>query len=463
MSDQESKYKESLVSQDVLDELMKEAESDTTSGESKDLDLVSPEDIARLLGDGDSGGAEPESSESSDLDQVSQDDIDALLSGEELGGGEPPENDSAGDDSLISQEDIDALLAGGSEPAPAEDAPDVSDPPVTDTSQTDLISQEDIDALLSSTPADDTPADETSGESLISQDDIDALLAGAGEDDPFDTAAPEEDALISQEDIDNLLNSSDDDTPVEAGGEDSEAEKLITQDDIDRLLSDDDLGDSGADDGGTEVSQGEIDKLLNADTTDHPEVEIESPDQVILEQGEPEQDSDGNKPFYKSKLFISIAASLLICVLIGGGTGIYMMKSGGPDPVDEPAVVQESQETLGTETTVESVAEMALDDTEMVSLEMKDFVVPAPVGMKGVSYIHMDLSLEIVDVTSNPIKGYEPFFRNIVYEVLKKALSLQNKEGIIEADLIEMIRTALDDALSEGSVGEIDFLTFKLT
>ena len=456
MSDQDSKYADSLVSQETLDSLMKEAEAAPTDLEdSKDLDLVSPEDIAKLLGDG--SDSEPES----DLDLISQDDIDSLISGEELGSTGTGDSGSS-DDALISQDDIDALLNGGG-------VVEESEPAVSEASESDLISQDDIDALLGGSAPEDQSVDEDAealpDETLISQDDIDALLSGAGGGEEEQPASePEEEVLISQDDIDNLLQESGELSPVE----DEEPEQLITQDDIDKLLSDEPTPDDArsvdeADDVESLVSQDEIDKLLNADVEEVGDVAGEVSDQVILEKGDQNDDEKrGIRKLLTSKIFIGGLAAVFILIVVGVSVKVFM---GPPDKkiVDTEVVDEEPQDELAeTEQPEEEFAE-DLADSSFIAVEMKDFVVPAPLSLKGVSYISLDISLEIVDVTSNPIKGYEPFFRNIIYEVLNSALTLQSESGIIEADLINMIKRALDDALSEGSIGKIDFLGFNVT
>jgi len=455
MSDQDSKYADSLVSQETLDSLMKEAEAVPTDlEESKDLDLVSPEDIEKLLGGG--SDSEPES----DLDLISQDDIDSLISGEELGSTGSGDSGSS-DDALISQDDIDALLNGGG-------VVEESEPAVSEVSESDLISQDDIDALLGGSAPDDSAVDEDAealpDETLISQDDIDALLSGAGGDEEEPASEPEEEVLISQDDIDNLLQESGELSPAE----DDEPEQLITQDDIDKLLSDEPTPDDvqsvdAADDVEALVSQDEIDKLLNADVEEVEEMAGEVSDQVILEKGDQGDDEKrGLRKLLTSKVFIGGMAAVFLLIVVGVSVKLFM---GPPDKkiVHTEVVDEAPQEELAeTEQPDEEFTE-SLADSAFIAVEMKDFVVPAPLSLKGVSYLALDISFEIVDVTSNPIKGYEPFFRNIIYEVLNNALTLQSESGIIEADLINMIKRALDDALSEGSIGKIDFLGFNVT
>jgi flagellar basal body-associated protein FliL len=94
---------------------------------------------------------------------------------------------------------------------------------------------------------------------------------------------------------------------------------------------------------------------------------------------------------------------------------------------------------------------------------MNGFIVTAPVKVEKIAFIAVDLSIDFIDVSTDPIKDYEPFFRNIIYEVLKKALVLESELQVNEADLKKMIIEALNDALAEGAVDNVNFTSFKLS
>lgn len=436
MSEAESKYSESLVSQETLDELMKEAEDQpqpaNVGDETADLDLVSPEDIEKLLETSSSGADNNE--DESELDLISQDDIDSLISGEELSGaGSSDSGDS--DDALISQDDIDSLLGGA-------------------------------DSFDSS---DSGGGEETSEDSLISQDDIDALLSGGDalkdNEDSVESVSDDSDAsLISQEDIDSLLNDV-------GSSEDTDEEQLVTQDDIESLLANDDVAEKPeavVDTGEKLVSQEDIDKLLNADIDDDVEESEDAieavVDQVILEKSDDDQAEEGKKDLKKwltNKIVIGCTVAAL--VLIVAGVGFVVFSGSSDTEIVEIDVVEEAQDEVVVSLDEETPEIQDLTEDVFVIVELKDFVVPAPLAMKDISYISLDLSLEIVDVTSDPIKGYEPFFRNIIYEVLNRALELQSESRVIEADLVRMIKKALNDALSEGSINKVSFVEFNIT
>ncbi len=500
MSETDSKYADSLISQDALDGLMKEAEELSLEqvekgGESKDLDLVSPEDIEKLLEKTSDGKSDDQ--DESDLNLISQDDIDALISGEELSGSVSTETEDS-DDSLISQDDIDALLGGVDISEKADEAGNTDDsedslisqgdidalsgeediPEKTDAagntegSEDSLISQDDIDALLAGadTPqkSDVTGNTEESEDSLISQDDIDALLSGDVTDtsDELVIADDTDTSLISQEDIDSLLN--------DVGSEkDNEDGQTITQDDIENLLANDEnesVANADSYTGEKLVSQEDIDKLLNADIDDtNDEVIGAVVDQVILEKGDEEKTDSQKKrlnEWLTTKKLIGCAVGAVLLIVAGISIAVF---SGSPEEeiveteIVEAEIVESNQEEVVVGFEEEMFQTNDLAETVFITVELKDFVVPAPLAMKNISYLSLDLTLEIVDVTSDPIKGYEPFFRNIIYEVLNKALELQSESRIIEADLIRMLQKALNDALSEGSINKVSFKEFNIT
>lgn len=439
MSEAEGKYSESLVSQETLDELMKEAEDQpqpaNVDDETADLDLVSPEDIEKLL-ETSSAGADNNEDES-ELDLISQDDIDSLISGEELSGvGSSDSGDL--DDELISQDDIDSLL-GGADSLESSDSGGGED-----SSEDSLISQDDIDALLSG------------GDALTDNEDRVEIIS----DDPDDSDA----SLISQEDIDSLLNDV-------GSSEDTAEEQLVTQEDIESLLANDDVAEKPeavVDTGEKLVSQEDIDKLLNADIDDDVEESEDAieavVDQVILENSDDDQVEEGKKDLKKwltNKVVIGCTVAAL--VLIVAGVGFVIFSGSSDTEIVEMDVVEEAQDEVVVSLDEEISEIQDLTEDVFVIVELKDFVVPAPLAMKDISYISLDLSLEIVDVTSDPIKGYEPFFRNIIYEVLNRALELQSESRVIEADLVRMIKKALNDALSEGSINKVSFVEFNIT
>lgn len=316
---EESKYESSLLSQDIIDQLISEDPVDvpaqpaeiTADAEDSSMDLISEDEIEKLMNSAslDSDSSPGGESTGDDSGLISQDDLDSLFNSVEKS---TPDDDVDGlvsqgdidsllsevpqeeagtvdedDLSLISQNDIDQLISGaldmdGSKPADPSPEPGQPEPAEDAGGDIDgLVSQDDIENLLNAgAPEEEAVTEDDLG--MISQGDIDSLLNASPEDTPAEGAATEEDepGMISQDDIDSLLNAAPEEGPAEeAAAEAAEGEAgMISQDDIDSLLN------SGPDDISTEaplsleddssmISQTDIDDLLNADTEAAPAAE----------------------------------------------------------------------------------------------------------------------------------------------------------------------------------------------
>ncbi|MBU1168196.1 MAG: hypothetical protein KKD44_01390 [Proteobacteria bacterium] len=510
MAGTDSKYKDSFISQDDLDRLLKEADSlslEAFAGPGQETDFspveddaISQDDIDALLSLADKDSV----TAAQDSDVISQDDIDALLAGNIAPAPQPDDDidDEPADLDLVTPEDIEKLLR--SEPVEqnisALESSDLSGGDLDTITQEDLrsltesneikaesgldqddddslISQEDINALLSGAGNVDTQSnepqnaeetilpvlDENEEDSLISQEDIDSLLAGAGlEDDKAVIAQQEEETnLISQEDIDKLL----------LGTNEEAEETLIDQEDIDRLLSSSSPFDGQSMDefSGQDklISQEDIDRLLNEDLSEAEITDDRPMDQVILEEPpaktKPGRDKKNTTSvWYRSRLFVSMAAATMVVLVSLIALMIMSGKSEKPLAQNDTADTIEALDNQATRPDPLPVEIPPSRIPDIITVTMNEFIVPAPAKIKGLSYITLSLTLEIADAPVNPIKDYEPFFRNIVYEVLNKAFILQSDSKIVETDLKKMIKDALNDALSEGSISKVDFSDFKV-
>lgn len=426
-----------------------------------DLDLVTPDDIKKLLQaesfsmDETVDRTDDISADEQDepLDSITDDDIKALLLGTDLTSDLQPEA-SDGDDSveLITQDDIDALLAGVDKEEKKNRAQDrEQDKPMPDMGTVDnLISREDIDNLLNVTgestggtsfSGSSENQSSTSEDNLISQEDIDKLLMGK-----YQEPEDEETTLIDQEDIDRLLSSArpfGEDRPMRG----PEPEKLISQEDIDRLLQEDER------------------EKEKTDEDIHDQVILEKLDKLDIVEKKPakkvkEKVATEKKPLPKKKILVALAAACLILAVGAGSFYVYKIKShGGENVVAEHGASESAHEA--SVTTGESHDKTTVETLETISITMNDFIAVAPAGSKGSSYISLSLTFQIAEIPENPVKEYEPFFRNIVYEVMNKALTSQSESAVAEADLKTMIMDALNGALSQGSVSVLEFVDFE--
>ncbi len=408
-----------------------------------DLDLVSPEDIRKLLLSEEVGetGADREESP----DSITDEDIKALISGTDLESESRSSDDSDSDSDLITQDDIDALLAGvdkdvKKKPGKSAEAP----APMADTGTVDnIINPADIDSLLNGTGESAGPsaskAEEGGEESnLISQDDIDKLLMGKYQ----EPEEEEETTLIDQEDIDRLLSSA---RPFSEEGpaKSQEPDKLISQEDIDRLLQEDDR------------------EKEKTDDDLHDQVILEKLDKLDIDEVEAPQktkEKKEKKPFPKKKVMIGLAVACLLAAVGAGSFYVYRLKTGDvQSTVRDTAEKGQGQDIQHAE----GHGESDIPILETYTVTMNDFVAVAPALGKGSSYISLSLTFQIAETPENPVKEYEPFFRNIVYEVMNKVLTSQGETAVVEADLKTMIMDALNGALAQGTVSTLEFIDFE--
>jgi flagellar basal body-associated protein FliL len=465
-SGQESK-EDDLVTQDDIDALL----SNRPSSKKKsvpapepepelddvlsDLDLVTPDDIKKLLQAESFSMDETDDEQDEPLDSITDDDIKALLAGTDLTSDlQSTAKDDDDSVELITQDDIDALLAGvDKEEKKSRVKNREDDKPMPDMGTVDnLISRDDIDNLLNGTgeSAGDSfggsseSQSSTSEDNLISQEDIDKLLMGK-----YQEPEEEETTLIDQEDIDRLLSSArpfGEDRPARG----PEPDKLISQDDIDRLLQEDER------------------EKEKTDEDIHDQVILEKLDKLDIDERKPTKKVKGKgtekKPLPKKKILVALAAACLILVVGAGSFYVYKIKfhSGKnvlPEVAEQHGIKENEHEaSVGTG---KRHGETAGEMLETISITMNDFVAVVPQAAKDSSYISLSLTFQIAETPENPVKEYEPFFRNIVYEVMNKALTSQGESAVAEADLKTMIMDALNGALNQGSVSVLEFIDFE--
>ena len=387
-----------------------------------DLDLVTPEDIRKLLmpdtppagsskDPWSDGGAE-------DLESISDDDIRTLISGLDAETEAFPSEDEP---QVITQDDIDSLLAGVNKTG------DQSTPSIDTDSLDDQISPNDIDRLLKGTGETRGGDGSDTEDNLISQDDIDKLLMGKYQE------PEEETTLIDQEDIDRLLSSA---KPFgdEQPAKNKEPEKLISQEDIDRLLQEDER---------------EKDKT---EDEYHDQVILEKLDKEKEKKTRPAKKPKDKKPIPKKRLFMALAAVCLLAV--AGAVSFFLFKGNAGDSPSPQTDVTATHDPVRTN-------HETPPSPGSVTVTLNYFVAMAPPGTKGISYITLSLTFQIDDTPENPVKEYEPFFRNMIYEAMNKALSSQTEVPVAEGDLKTLIMDTLNGSLSQGSVSALEFTGYE--
>jgi len=322
----------------------------------------------------------------------------------------------------------------------------------------------------------------------------DGMVVDLGEDDDLQDELENIENDELQGDIDDLLDDS------EEGGagddEDWEQDSLISQDDIEELIKssenedEDALGDLDSPDPlddydgkGREDNKGE-------DDDEEEEEDEEADSKVILEEAEEqEEDSKAEKKSKKkkkkrsikiSKKLIVIAASVIVFIGVGFLAGFYFLKGDqkvtpNQEIVSEVMTINDSRDNAGKETVVKTI-EIDIDQKtsdQKVSqpmskgslfepLVMKDFVILAPDTIEDLAYIEADIN---IDYSNNKayyeIKENMPFYRDVVYLAVKKALDSAKGNIITEPDLLAIVKKALIKALPPGAIKRVGFNSFK--
>ncbi len=510
MSDEE----ESLLSQDDIDNLMNFdlADDQDDGGEMSQDDIdnfmggdgdddgeLSQDDIDRLMGGGNtSGEPEPEEEEG----ELSQEDIDRML-----GKSTASEDDDDEDISeLISMDDIQkAINSGGEEPESSQvQVPEETSVPQGQSAREENEGEEEdeSDYIIDASEAGDME------DNLILKEVLDALMEGPLEDIPqeavteseageanedtandtearaiFDPASQRSESAqedqtpvileddmadpeidpdeITQQDIDSLLMESDDEVPA---GED-EDDILISQDDINTLLM--------------VVDQEDEDLLGDMDGEQNPDFEAfedsaEGMDDqpVVLEgmdneKGEQGKESSSGKPWFASKLFL-VAASVLLFVAIAVPATYFLIFSG--DQETSVAGVQgESfvQAPLMGELD-EYGPEMTIDTDEFAGMRssgqlvLKGFIVPVADSSNELAYVEADVSIDYTDQRiPDEIHANIAFYRDIVFDAIKKAVGKDKKAEVTAAALIWAVETNLKKVLPERFIERVEFSSFS--
>ena len=128
--------------------------------------------------------------------------------------------------------------------------------------------------------------------------------------------------------------------------------------------------------------------------------------------------------------------------------------------IEEPVI--ESIEVNADKPSKSKVFRPMPKDTILQPLVMKNFVILAPETIEGLAYIEADIK---IDYSTNnayyEIKENMPFFRDVVYLAIQKALASTKGDKITESDLLVIVKKALQKAMPEGSIKNVGFNSFK--
>jgi pilus assembly protein FimV len=507
---------DTLISQEDIDELLNssfldgedslfDARQDEMPGGTDDDEIgeLSQNDIDSLLN---TVSRESESSQEDELAASVED---------------TPDDDYQDDDDyleLVSLDDIERLMGVGSqensdgadtssaleEDKPMDEEP-VQPPPdprfepgldqemVIDESQAvsiedNLVSQATIDRLLAGAPQPDLEFEfaseqvsfpEPGPSSEIEPDptpDLSFDRLSDSEPDPASNMAPgpppstfagDEIDTIAQEDIDDLLR---EDSPDDGSDRESQGDDLISQDDIDELLNTSEEED--------EDIIGDLDNDLYM-TTDPGEEEDDH--QVVLEEAgkdlSPAQaSSDSPVPapvhqWYQSRHLM--AACLAVVMVLAALPMVYFgffaeKKSDLPsmtqvDGISEPG--RSEVLTVQPDLAGENMAQGGVTQRNLAprpgNIILENFVLLVPNGKTGISYVTASLSIDYSDArAANEINDHLPLYRDIVFEAMGKVLASQKIDKVTEADFLSNIKAALNLNLSGTYVEQVNFSAF---
>ena len=322
----------------------------------------------------------------------------------------------------------------------------------TEEKNTDFISQDDIDSLLSQDDEEDLEAETAVAEAMPEETEpaVESEASGEKKDSDF----------ISQDDIDSLLS--------QAEEEDLEAENAAAE----AMLAETEASDGESskepdqllDGGGVEEDDEISDRVILEDVPDVPD----EPDESDESDESDEPAAQKSRWGIKKLLLVASPVALIICGVLGFVFFSYLRK-----PADEGQQAVQSysiarQESGKKTETVKILKEAVnLDEPAPVAaahfIELKKFLVPAPMQRKDLTYVTADVSIELTTSSaSRLIKDHSAFYRNIIYDVLKQALTVRDKSKINEISLKIAILKALNSALPERSIKDVIVSTFLM-
>ncbi|MBF0468117.1 MAG: hypothetical protein HQK61_04415 [Desulfamplus sp.] len=483
------------LSQDDIDRMLNAQTSDESDAISDSIDadddddgafdLVSQDDIDKLM------GTDLTDDPGSDLDSMSDMDIDDLdvnipLPADDDIEPEPADIDSSEtvideseawniQDCLITQDTIDNLLSSRDEDV------DISSQSA-DILDDDLLNAgpeaETSDPFQVNLAVDDPePEFELNGTDDLINSDLDNLLSDSPED--IDDLLND----ISQDDIDGFLSESDGEpeekiTKSPQTGDDDSIRNVISQDDIDALLAGTDEEDEDI------LADMEMDEDLKSIASPAKTVESSLPEdddaQVILEESDDSSATladgtvrqladlmgeDQEKPVKRRFLLKLIIFMLLFVILIAGCVaGAYFLffkeKVDQLVPSSQPIVKTQESEDLNT-----SVPDMNIQESQELSpgtITMVDFLVLTPDRKDGITYVSVDITIDYsYSKVFDAINSKLPYYRGIIYDAIENALKSDKGNKLTESELLEIVKDALNQELSEIKVDKIAFANFK--
>lgn len=487
------------LSQDDIEKLLNSSSDiDSPSGLDKTEPASYTQEAEKASADSSENGAD---SEDAAFDLISQDDIDKLMATEDIDLPEPDsiEPDISLDNTVVLDQESDEELLDPSEAWSIKDCfitQDTIDELINKAAQDDdLLNSDALESEDQSQEADPFKVNLSEDESepefnLDTSDDI----SGSDLDDLFKDADGDMDALlndISQDDIDGFLKDSDELTSTSDGGgseqnivsseSDNEdgVRNVISQDDIDALLAGTDEEDEDI------LADMEMDEDLKRSSVPVQNVESPLPEdddaQVILEEADESStttladgtvrqlaelvDVDEKKPVKKRFMLKVITIFLIVLTLMAGSVaGVYFMffkeKVDNLLTSSQKAVTLENREEVKTE-----VPDMAIQESQELTpgtMTLENFMVVTPNRQDGITYISVDIAIDYAHSTVfDAINSRLPYYRGVIYNAIDTALKSDKGDKLTESELLEIVQNALKESLLNMKITKVSFINFK--
>jgi|GEM_PF-3417380 flagellar basal body-associated protein FliL len=262
--------------------------------------------------------------------------------------------------------------------------------------------------------------------------------------------------FVSQDEIDRLLSQADESPDAPAEVQEDAAAPEETGAETEAGITDSDASTDG--ETSTEASSEDIDDLLEQETLEEEAGVSASVDRVILEEmpAAPKEKKPRSKsiwPLHRD-FWITLSVVFFMGTALNGLLWLYNKKSHkviAPEVSFYPVI----------DTTVAKAPTTFRRSPRAITL--KRFLVPAPVERKDLTYITADVSIELTHSKAvSLIKAHAPFYRNIIYDVIKRMLGALDKSKIGEISLKMEILKALNGSVPERSVRDVNVDTIVM-
>lgn len=267
--------------------------------------------------------------------------------------------------------------------------------------------------------------------------------------------------FVSQDEIDRLLNQEDAPSEEDASSAESTvaedaAEVPVDEESADTEPEEDSVAGNTPEQGSSEDA--DLDQMLE-EATDIDETAAEEPvDRVILEEVPDKPPPEAPRRTHVWALHKDFWIILSVACILGTGLNLLLwIDNKRSQHVVKPEIL--SFPVVDTA----AVTGPLTFRTHPRGITLKGFLVPAPIERKDLTYITADVSIELTHSKAvSLIKAHAPFYRNIIYEVIKRMLSSLDKSKISEISLKIEVLKALNGSVPERSVRDVSVDTFVM-